>query len=245
MPQGSISVLTAWLGCLGYTFQIYFDFSGYSDMAIGLGRMFGFRFPQNFDYPYTSRSITEFWRRWHISLGTWFREYVYIPLGGQPGWPCAPYQKYYDRLVAHGTVARSKLEFRCVGTVLWSYPAGREICASACIEPASRIYFTPVQPVFDFDWLGLFFQPVAFRGDPVSGCHVWAKRSGVCGCRRNLSAAFESISAAPAFPLLYTGCPQMLPPFSGKVWLAENSFSLRYIRTSVFLMFGPPGDGNI
>ena len=82
MPQGSISVLTAWLGCLGYTFQIYFDFSGYSDMAIGLGRMFGFRFPQNFDYPYTSRSITEFWRRWHISLGTWFREYVYIPLGG-------------------------------------------------------------------------------------------------------------------------------------------------------------------
>lgn len=82
MPLGNISVLTAWLGCLAYTFQIYFDFSGYSDMAIGLGRMFGFRFPKNFDYPYISRSITEFWRRWHISLGTWFREYVYIPLGG-------------------------------------------------------------------------------------------------------------------------------------------------------------------
>lgn len=73
---------TAWLCLLCYTFQIYFDFSGYSDMAIGLGKMFGFRFMENFNYPYISRSITEFWRRWHISLSTWFREYLYIPLGG-------------------------------------------------------------------------------------------------------------------------------------------------------------------
>ena len=72
----------AWLGALAYTFQIYFDFSGYSDMAIGLGKMFGFHFDENFNYPYVSRSITEFWRRWHISLSSWFRDYVYIPLGG-------------------------------------------------------------------------------------------------------------------------------------------------------------------
>ena len=77
-----MSVVTAWLGCLAYTFQIYFDFSGYSDMAVGLGKMFGFEFMQNFNYPYISKSVTEFWRRWHISLGSWFREYVYIPLGG-------------------------------------------------------------------------------------------------------------------------------------------------------------------
>ena len=82
MGAGNISMLTAWLGCAAYTFQIYFDFSGYSDMAIGLGKMFGFTFMKNFDYPYTSSGSTEFWRRWHISLGTWFREYVYIPLGG-------------------------------------------------------------------------------------------------------------------------------------------------------------------
>lgn len=76
------SVLTAWIGCIAYAMQIYFDFSGYSDMAIGLGKMLGFEFVKNFDYPYISKSITEFWRRWHISLGTWFREYIYIPLGG-------------------------------------------------------------------------------------------------------------------------------------------------------------------
>lgn len=77
-----ISALTAWLGILAFAFQIYFDFSGYSDMAIGLGEMLGFHFPENFHYPYVSASVTEFWRRWHISLGSWFREYVYIPLGG-------------------------------------------------------------------------------------------------------------------------------------------------------------------
>ncbi len=82
MNTSELATVTAWLGVLAFTFQIYFDFSGYSDMAIGLGRMFGFSFPENFNYPYESRSITEFWRRWHISLGTWFREYVYIPLGG-------------------------------------------------------------------------------------------------------------------------------------------------------------------
>ncbi|MBR0507818.1 MAG: MBOAT family protein [Clostridia bacterium] len=75
-------VLGAWVALLAYTFQIYFDFSGYSDMACGLGRMLGFRFPQNFRYPYVADSVTDFWRRWHISLSTWFREYVYIPLGG-------------------------------------------------------------------------------------------------------------------------------------------------------------------
>ncbi len=82
MAPEDVSVMTAWLGCLAYTFQIYFDFSGYSDMAVGLGKMFGFEFPRNFYYPYVSKSITEFWRRWHISLSSWFREYLYIPLGG-------------------------------------------------------------------------------------------------------------------------------------------------------------------
>ncbi|MBS5002954.1 MBOAT family O-acyltransferase, partial [Holdemania filiformis] len=82
LPASEMSVTAAWLGIIAFAFQIYFDFSGYSDMAIGLGKMLGFEFLENFNYPYISRSITEFWRRWHISLSTWFRDYVYIPLGG-------------------------------------------------------------------------------------------------------------------------------------------------------------------
>jgi alginate O-acetyltransferase complex protein AlgI len=77
-----ISTATAWVGLIAYSLQIYYDFGGYSDMAIGMGRMMGFHFNENFNYPYISKSVSEFWRRWHISLGSWFRDYVYIPLGG-------------------------------------------------------------------------------------------------------------------------------------------------------------------
>ena len=82
LPQSELTLVGSWLGIMAFALQLYFDFSGYSDMAIGLGKMLGFEFPENFNYPYISRSITEFWRRWHITLGSWFREYVYIPLGG-------------------------------------------------------------------------------------------------------------------------------------------------------------------
>lgn len=82
LDYSEISLFTAWLGVISFGLQIYFDFSGYSDMAIGLGKMFGFEFLENFNYPYISKSVGEFWRRWHISLGSWFRDYVYIPLGG-------------------------------------------------------------------------------------------------------------------------------------------------------------------
>ncbi|MBT8195900.1 MAG: MBOAT family protein [Bacteroidia bacterium] len=82
LPIGEHTIAVAWLGAVAYSLQIYFDFSGYSDMAIGLGNMFGFKFPENFNYPYISKSIKEFWRRWHISLSSWFRDYLYIPLGG-------------------------------------------------------------------------------------------------------------------------------------------------------------------
>lgn len=90
-----LSAAGAWMGAIGYTLQIYFDFSGYSDMAIGLGKMFGFEFLENFNYPYISKSVTEFWRRWHISLSTWFRDYVYIPLGGNR---CSPARHIFNLL---------------------------------------------------------------------------------------------------------------------------------------------------
>ena len=96
MGTDSISALTAWIGALAYTMQIFNDFSGYSDMAIGLGKMLGFNFPKNFDRPYSSKSVTEFWRRWHISLGTWFREYLYIPLGGNR---CSAFRQIINLLI--------------------------------------------------------------------------------------------------------------------------------------------------
>ena len=82
LAQFEVTTLGAWMAAILFTLHLYYDFSGYSDMAIGLGKLFGFHFPENFNYPYIARSITDFWRRWHISLSTWFREYVYIPLGG-------------------------------------------------------------------------------------------------------------------------------------------------------------------
>ena len=82
VPEGSLTLVGAWFGIIAFALQLYFDFSGYSDMAIGLGKMMGFKFPENFNYPYLSKSVTEFWRRWHMTLGSWFREYLYIPLGG-------------------------------------------------------------------------------------------------------------------------------------------------------------------
>lgn len=91
LANGDLTCGLAWLAMIGYSLQIYFDFSGYSDMAIGLGHMFGFKFMENFNYPYISRSITEFWRRWHISLSTWFRDYLYIPLGGNRRGPARTY----------------------------------------------------------------------------------------------------------------------------------------------------------
>ena len=101
---GNISILMAWLGAIAYMLQVYFDFSGYSDMAIGLGRMFGFHFNENFKLPYTAKSISDFWRRWHISLGSWFRDYVYFPLGGSR--------------VSKGKLARNLLIVWCL-TGIW------------------------------------------------------------------------------------------------------------------------------
>jgi alginate O-acetyltransferase complex protein AlgI len=96
IPNAELSTAVCWLGIVCYTLQIYFDFSGYSDMAIGLGQLFGFRFRENFNYPYISQSITDFWRRWHISLSSWYRDYLYIPLGGSH---CAAWKVYRNLLV--------------------------------------------------------------------------------------------------------------------------------------------------
>ncbi|HEX8656786.1 MAG TPA: MBOAT family protein, partial [Hymenobacter sp.] len=102
LAPDTLSAPMAWLGALAYTFQIYFDFSGYSDMAIGIGRMIGFQFPENFNNPYISRSITEFWQRWHITLGRWMRDYLYIPLGGNRVKPSRLYINLWTVFILSG-----------------------------------------------------------------------------------------------------------------------------------------------
>lgn len=101
-PVAEFDTLTAWLGAVCYSLQLFYDFSGYSDMAIGLGLIFGFRFPENFNYPYISKSISEFWRRWHISLSTWFKQYLYIPLGGNRVSPHRTYVNLFIVFLATG-----------------------------------------------------------------------------------------------------------------------------------------------
>ena len=121
--------LMYWLAAIAYTLQIYFDFSGYSDMAIGLGRMFGFHFLENFNYPYISLSVTEFWRRWHISLSTWFRDYVYIPLGGNRVSRGEVGAQHSRRLGPDRPVARRGLELPALGPVLRCAAADRKALA--------------------------------------------------------------------------------------------------------------------
>ncbi len=115
IPAAQLSAPYAWLGIVCYSLQIYFDFSGYSDMAIGLGRMFGFRFPENFRWPYIADSVQEFWRRWHISLSSWFRDYLYVPLGGNRLSPAKRVPQSRDGVLPVRPVARRELELRDLG----------------------------------------------------------------------------------------------------------------------------------
>lgn len=131
-PHSNLTALTAWIGVAAYTFQIYFEFSGYSDMAIGLARMFGFRFPENFNRPYSSVSITDFWRRWHMTLTGWFRDYLYIPLGG-------------DRVSPVRTYANLLIVFLALGFGMAPSSCGAPITAPSCLSselPACAISTT-------------------------------------------------------------------------------------------------------
>ena len=134
LPAKDLSPSIAWFGLAAYTIQIYFDFSGYSDMAIGLARMLGFELPENFNFPYAARSLRDFWSRWHISLSSWFRDYLYIPLGGSR---CSTFRTCFNLLLVFFSVrfmARSKMDLCRLGPVSWEFSdvgAGADpICGS-------------------------------------------------------------------------------------------------------------------
>ncbi|MBR4012680.1 MAG: MBOAT family protein [Clostridia bacterium] len=133
------TVLGAWLGIVFFAFQIYFDFSGYSDMARGLGKIFGFEFPENFRYPYVSRSITEFWRRWHITLSSWFREYVYIPLGGNRGGRLKTYRNLFITWLLTGVWHGAAFNFILWGLYFFLLLAIEKAFLLKVLEKAPRV----------------------------------------------------------------------------------------------------------
>ena len=199
-----LSVLSAWLGAAAYALQIYFDFSGYSDMAIGMGRMLGFTFAENFDYPYRARSVTEFWRRWHISLSGWFRDYVYIPLGGnrvRPGrhilnllvvwlltglwhgasWNFALWGLYYAALLI--------VEKYLTGNILGKLPAGAARFCTLLLVTVGWVIFSNT----DFAAMGRYLGCLAGIGADgfMDAAFLYALRSNV------LLMAFAALCCGP------------------------------------------------
>lgn len=139
LASGERSALMAWIGLACYSFQIYFDFSGYSDMAVGLGRIFGFSFPQNFDYPYTSIGATDFWRRWHISLSGWFRDYLYIPLGGNRRGMARTYLNLFTVWTLTGLWHGASLNFLLWGVYWFVLIAADKAFAGKWLAAAPRV----------------------------------------------------------------------------------------------------------
>lgn len=180
MDYGEISAVTAWLGILAFTFQIYFDFSGYSDMAIGLGKMMGFNFPENFNYPYMSHSVAEFWRRWHITLGIWFRDYLYIPLGGSRNGKRRLLLSLFVVWTLTGLWHGAAWNFVLWGLVLFVFIALEKFCIGSFLERhrfLSRLYFLFLIPqtwvvfrISDLGELGDYFSrlyPFLSSGESV------------------------------------------------------------------------------
>jgi len=171
LKNDQMSVLMAWIGIVAYAFQIYFDFSGYSDMAIGLGAILGFHFPENFNYPYIATSVTDFWHRWHISLSTWFKEYVYIPLGGnRKGLP-----RQILNILVVWNLAWRRVEFPVLGTlVCLVFNSGKTVFGRAP-EKCSGGVWQSLYADSGIDQLGIFRTGEAGRDSGISAGDVWIK----------------------------------------------------------------------
>ena len=187
LSSTSLTLSTAWLGILSYSLQIYFDFSGYSDMAIGLGGMFGFRFPENFNYPYISRSVREFWRRWHISLSYWFRDYLYIPLGGSRGGRLNTYRNLLVVFLLCGLWHGANwtflfwglfhglfiiVEHSGAGRLLSALPLWARHLYMVCFLCISWVFFRAESLGQAFAYLGRMFDVSSLQCHPLAAVHL-------------------------------------------------------------------------
>lgn len=169
LASQELTTAFSWMGAVAYTLQIYYDFSGYSDMAIGLGEIFGFHFPENFNYPYISKSITEFWRRWHISLSSWFKDYVYIPLGGSR---CSTRRMFFNLFIVWlctGVWHGANYTFWLWGIVYFVLLAAEKLMMKSRPEKCKASSDTAAVSVFKhiYTLLMVMFLWVLFRADSL------------------------------------------------------------------------------
>jgi alginate O-acetyltransferase complex protein AlgI len=216
------SAADAWIGILAYAAQLYFDFSGYSDMAVGLGLMMGFRFIENFNHPYISQSITEFWRRWHISLSTWLRDYLYIPLGGNRNGTAATYRNLFLTMLLGGLWHGANWTF-----VLWGVWHGGWLCLERALGDTTAPGFKILR------WLSTLFIVlmgwVAFRADTLT--EAFGYYAALFGGNFSFSAVYaDSINSLQLYTL-------------GIAWLIVVIFGLRAInRPKIWFTFAFVGD---
>ena len=198
-PELYASTPSAWLGIIFFAFQIYFDFSGYSDMAIGLGRIFGFPFPENFNYPYISQSITDFWRRWHITLSSWFREYVYIPLGGNRRGRARTYMNLFAVWTLTGLWHGATLNFTLWGLYFFLLISLEKAILGRVLERAPRMLRHAYSILFILcGWLIFAFDSSAVYLTAESGVKYFLRLFGV-GARKAVGEEIYLLSAQLPF----------------------------------------------
>ena len=207
LPPGQLTVTAAWLGIVLYTLQIYFDFSAYSDMALGLGRMFGLRFLENFDYPYIAQTVTEFWRRWHISLSNWYRDYLYIPLGGNRRGPARTYLNLVVVFFLCGLWHGASWSFVVWGLYHGAFLVIERVGLGRALawlpRPARHVYLLLVVMV---GWV--FFRAadlgaaLAYLGAMVGRHAAWGDLGSVLEPDALLALAAGCVGAAPIVPWL-------------------------------------------
>jgi alginate O-acetyltransferase complex protein AlgI len=229
-PNG---VLGNWIGIFGYTFQIYFDFSGYSDMACGLGNMLGFEFLKNFNYPYISKTVTEFWRRWHISLSTWFREYVYIPLGG-------------NRRGVPRQIINLLIVWFCTGLwhgasynfILWGMYYGiiliieKFLLKNLLEKLPSAIGHIYTIFVFVFGWVIFYFEDMGKMGEFIAGLFDFSQgiishQAAVVACRYAVITVAAVIASTPLMASLYKKLTD-----KRFMWILETAFCVIILLTA-------------
>jgi alginate O-acetyltransferase complex protein AlgI len=230
VPSGELTFGLAWLGVACYTLQIYFDFSGYSDMAIGLAKLFGIEFLENFNYPYSAQSITEFWRRWHISLSTWFRDYLYIPLGGNRRGPVRTYMNLVTVFFLCGLWHGASWTFAGWGLFHGAFLVIERMKAGRMLEslwaPARRVYTLFIVAV---GW-------VLFRADSVAQAGAFLKAMAGLGTGTSvqyypalyidsqlvLALVAGAIGSAPLLPILVHTRTKLLAQAAGAVRAGLN-----------------------